>query len=279
MPNPYLGIDIIFHDSYKVGSYFNTHWHENMQFYYFIQGTAIVTCSKNTYTASTGNLIVVNNNELHSVESLSNNLQFYTIRIDSSLLFSNQMDSCQMNFLLPLSQNRIMFKNIIENDFTVLNYIDIIVKEYFTKELGYELAIKSSVYQLIVILLRKYINKYLSKKEIALNNESLERFEIIFKYIDKNYTTHISTSDLAKLIHVSTSHFCRMFKKMTGKTPTSYINRLRIEKAISYLENSNMNITEIALKCGFDSINYFSRLFKKQYGVSPSRYSTINFVD
>ena len=49
---------------------------------------------------------------------------------------------------------------------------------------------------------------------------------------------------------------------MTGKTTTDYINGTRLEKAIYYLEKSELNITEIALSCGFDSVNYFSRYLK-----------------
>lgn len=56
---------------------------------------------------------------------------------------------------------------------------------------------------------------------------------------------------------------------MTGKTTTEYINEVRLKKSIELLKDGNMNITEIAINCGFNDVNYFSRLFKKRYGVSP----------
>ncbi|SJT88036.1 L-rhamnose operon regulatory protein rhaS [Clostridioides difficile] len=64
---------------------------------------------------------------------------------------------------------------------------------------------------------------------------------------------------------------------MTGKTTTDYINGIRLEKAVNYLNKGDLNITEIALRCGFDSINYFSRLFKKHYNVSPTQFKKTNF--
>ncbi|QZY53770.1 AraC family transcriptional regulator [Crassaminicella profunda] len=277
MPDPNLGIDIFLAERFKKGRKFNMHWHENMQLYFFTEGKALVECNKNRYYVTTDSIIVINNNELHSLESLSDNLKFYTIRIDSSFLFSNQVDLCQTKFLSPLSQNQICFQNLIENDKQILDCVTIIIEEYFSKKIGYELAVKSYIYQLIVLLLRKYINKFLTKEELISKVNNLKRFDLIFKYIDINYSKKIATSDLSNILHISTYHFCRIFKQMTGKTTTDYINGIRLEKAVEYLNKGELNITEIASRCGFDSINYFSRLFKKHYNVSPTHFKKTNF--
>ena len=243
-----------------------------MQLYFFTEGKALVECNKKRYYVTTDSIVVINSNELHSLESLSDNLKFYTIRIDSSFLFSNQVDLCQTKFLSPLSQNQISFQNLIENDKQILDCVTMIIQEYFSKKIRYELAVKSLIYQLIVLLLRKYISKFLTRKELILKVNNLKRFNSIFKYIDSNYSKKIATSDLSNIMHISTYHFCRIFKQMTGKTTTDYINGIRMEKAADYLNKGDLTITEIALRCGFDSINYFSRLFKRHYNVSPTKF-------
>ncbi|GMQ64252.1 AraC family transcriptional regulator [Vallitalea maricola] len=276
MPNPNLGIDIFLAETFNKGRKFNAHWHENMQLYFFTEGEAIVECSNNQYNTTTDSIVVINNNELHSLESLSDNLKFYIISIDFSFLFSNQVDLCQAKFLSPLSQNQISFQNLIENDDEILKYVNKTIQEYLSREMGYELAVKSSVYQLIVLLLRNYISRFLTKKELISKVTNLKRFKLIFTYIDDNYQSKIYTEDLAKILNISTYHFCRIFKQMTGKTPTDYVNGIRLDKAVYYLNKSQLNITEIALKCGFDSINYFSRLFKKHYNFSPTKFREKN---
>lgn len=243
-----------------------------MQLYFFTEGKALVECNKKRYYVTTDSIVVINNNELHSLESLSDDLKFYIIRIDSSFVFSNQVDLCQTKFLSPLSQNQISFQNLIENDKQILDCVTITIQEYFSKKIGYELAVKSFVYQLIVLLLRKYISKFLTRKELISKVNNLKRFDLIFKYIDSNYSKKICIEDLSNIVHISTYHFCRIFKEMTGKTTTDYINGIRLEKAVDYLNKGDMNITEIALRCGFDSINYFSRLFKRHYNVSPTKF-------
>lgn len=277
MPDPNLGIDIFLAENFRKGIKFNTHWHENMQLYFFTEGKALVKCSKKRYYVTTDSIVVINSNELHSLESLSDDLKFYTIRIDSSFLFSNQVDLCQTKYLSPLSQNQISFQNLIENDKQILDCVTIIIQEYFSKKIGYELAVKSFIYHLIVLLLRKYISKFLTRKELTLKVNNLKRFDLIFKYINSNYFKKIATQDLSNIVHISPYHFCRIFKQMTGKTPTDYINGIRLEKAVDYLNKGDLNITEIALKCGFDSINYFSRLFKRHYNVSPTKFKETNF--
>nr|WP_252224661.1 MULTISPECIES: helix-turn-helix domain-containing protein [unclassified Clostridium] len=277
MPDPNLGIDIFLAEGFCKGRKFNTHWHENMQLYFFTEGKALVECNKKRYYVAADSIVVINSNELHSLESLSDDLKFYTIRIDSSFLFSNQVDLCQTKFLSPLSQNQIFFQNLIEDDKQILDCVTITIQEYLSKEIGYELAVKSFIYQLIVLLLRKYISKFLTRKELILKVNNLKRFDLVFKYIDSNYSKKITTSDLSDIVHISTYHFCRTFKQMTGKTTTDYINGIRLEKAVNYLNKGDLNITEIALRCGFDSINYFSRLFKKHYNVSPTQFKKTNF--
>lgn len=277
MPDPNLGIDIFLAQNFKKGIKFNEHWHENMQLYFFTEGNALVECNKKHYYVTTDSIIVINSNELHSLESLSDNLNFYTIRIDSSFLFSNQVDLCQTKFLSPMLQNQISFQNLIENDKQILDCVTMTIQEYFSKKIGYELAVKSFTYQLIVLLLRQYVSKFLTRKELISKVNNLKRFDLIFEYIDNNYFKKITTQDLSNIVHISTYHFCRIFKQMTGKTPTDYINGIRLKKAVDYLNKGDLNITEIALRCGFDSVNYFSRLFTKHFDVSPTKFKKINF--
>ncbi len=73
----------------------------------------------------------------------------------------------------------------------------------------------------------------------------------------------ITLKELASRVNLSAHHFCRTFKQITGKTTIDFINGIRLDKAIYYLKETDLNMTEIAMRCGFDSINYFSRLFKR----------------
>jgi len=272
MPNKNFSVDIGLSKTWESGSNFKEHWHEHLQVFYFIDGEGFIECNKKSFNVVQGDVAIINSRELHYFESLSDNLKFYLLRIDLPFLFSDQVDLCQTKYLAPLSENFILFKNLIRNDDEIVNCIKTVLKEFFKKEIGYELAVKANLYSLVVLLLRNYIGESVTKKQLTFKINNFKRFYKVFEFIDNNYNNKICVTNLANIAHVSTYYFCRIFKQMTGKTITEYINEVRLKKSIELLKIGNMNITEIAIICGFNDVNYFSRLFKKKYGVSPTKF-------
>ena len=272
MPDESFNFEIFLKDDIKKGGSFKRHWHEHMQVYYIVDGKAMFECGNHSFEAGVGNVVIVNGNELHYMEGLSNDLRFYVIRIDPAFLFSNQADLLQAKYLAPLDQNRIAFCNLIEKDPQITLCIADMIDEYEKKSMGYELAVKALSYRLIVFLLRGYIQKIVTQKESGEKVRSLKRFETVISLMENHYAETIRLEELAALVNLSTCHFCRTFKQITGRTTTEYLNGVRLRKAAAFLENSDLNITEIAFTCGFESSNYFSRLFRGLYGVSPTEF-------
>lgn len=71
---------------------------------------------------------------------------------------------------------------------------------------------------------------------------------------------------------MESSYFSRLFKQETGKNLMMYIAEKRIEKAIEYMKDENVNLTEIAFLIGYDDYTYFNKVFKKITGKSPRDY-------
>lgn len=265
-------VDIVQRNFFPRGQRIQTHWHEHLQFFYFTAGAAWIECEENRFKVSPGNLVVINSNELHSLESLSDDLQFYVIRVDATFLSSNQMDLLQIKYLSPLMQNRISFKNLIQNDTQIRACVANMIHEFVHQKMAYELAVKASVYQLIVLLLRDHVEKILKPEALVAKAEMLKRFEVLFRFVEENYHQMISLKDMAKQVSMGSSHFCRMFKKLTGKSSVEYLNSVRLGHAAVLLKDSDWNMTEIAFRCGFEGLNYFSRLFRRHYRCSPTEF-------
>lgn len=272
MPNQNFGVDIILSKIFKLGARFEEHWHEHLQIFYFIGGEGFLGCSQKCFTVFKGTIAIINSRELHYLESLNDNFRFYTIRIDLSFLFSDQIDSCQAKYLSPLSENLIIFKNLVTNDSEVLKCVTTIIKEYFKRDIGYELAVKAYIYNLVVLLLRNYIDEFTIEKKCIYRLDNFKRLHEVFEYIDNNYNKKICAKELSNIAHISTYYLCRIFKQITGRTATEYINEIRLKKSMELLKNGTMNITEISINCGFSDVNYYCRLFKKKYGVSPTKF-------
>ena len=61
-------------------------------------------------------------------------------------------------------------------------------------------------------------------------------------------------------------------KTLTGLGVNDYINRLRIEKSVYLLTNTNLNINEISYEVGFTYPRYFSTSFKQIKGMTPTQF-------
>ncbi|MBE6088262.1 MAG: AraC family transcriptional regulator [Clostridium beijerinckii] len=251
------------------GIILSSHWHDQIQFFYCARGNAVIRCNSKEFEVSDNDFVIINSKELHYIESISEGLTLYLIKIDLTFIYSNKADSIQAQFLTPLSQNLILFENVVRNDESLLRCVNRMIHEYFTKEIGFELAIKSQVYDLIVILLRGYIKKIYNESELKSKMLLLQRFKDVIDYIENNFTEKIDLEKLSKIAGFSKGHFCRLFKQITSMSAIDYINNLRINKAFDLLKNSDLNITEIAVSCGFSDSNYFSRIFKNHKKISP----------
>jgi AraC family transcriptional regulator len=82
----------------------------------------------------------------------------------------------------------------------------------------------------------------------------------------------LSLSDLAGDVRLSPFHFARAFKASTGLPPHRYFRQLRIERARSLLETTDLAVAEIAARIGYDDPSYLARLFRKHFGATPAAY-------
>lgn len=148
------------------------------------------------------------------------------------------------------------------------------INEYETMDDNFELMFKSFLLRLLILLSREYKK---SETDIPAHDLVLDRHKenliAAKEYIDKNYMNDIKADDAARIAMMSGSYFRYLFKNLTNKTFTEYVNHLRIKKASDLLlENYTASVYDICFESGFNNINYFNRAFKQQMGVSPTQY-------
>jgi AraC family transcriptional regulator len=88
-------------------------------------------------------------------------------------------------------------------------------------------------------------------------------------HIDANLGGQICIKDLATLLGISTSHFCRAFKCTFGMSARAWIGRRRIEVARSLMLSTRVPLSEIALSCGMSDQSHFTRAFRRIVGETP----------
>ena len=92
------------------------------------------------------------------------------------------------------------------------------------------------------------------------------------RFILENFTRKISLEEIAKISGFSAPYFSTIFKEEMGENLSSYLNRLRVEKAGYMLTGTNFSLNKIARACGFEDQSWFSKIFKVYTGMNPGKY-------
>jgi len=94
----------------------------------------------------------------------------------------------------------------------------------------------------------------------------------ITSYVDANLAKRLSRAELAALVRLSTSHFCRAFKASLGCSPHEYVIQCRIVRAKMLMLETGISLAQIAAECGLADQAHLCRLFRRRVGISPSAW-------
>ena len=109
-----------------------------------------------------------------------------------------------------------------------------------------------------------------------------ERHDISVKkaieYMESNISMPVSTTTLASNIGIKVAQLERAFWNKIGKTPSKVWRKIRLDRAYWLLENTDENITNIALECGYYDSAHFSNAFKSSFSFSPNKMRSDNVL-
>lgn len=106
--------------------------------------------------------------------------------------------------------------------------------------------------------------------QAAPSRESRTAVTALQRFVETNLHRPLTLAEMARHIHVTPNYLCRMFKRETGVTPRHYVQKLRMEKALERLADTDESVYGIAEQLGFESASYFTRVFRAKYGITPS---------
>ena len=104
------------------------------------------------------------------------------------------------------------------------------------------------------------------------------RINTVCRYIMAQFRAPITVQKVADVSGMSTSNFCKFFKKATGKTFSDYVNEIRIQEACMLLRETEHKISTVASDCGFETLSYFNRVFLKKKKCRPMEYRKRSFI-
>lgn len=246
----------------------SNHYHDAYEIYYLVSGERRYFIKDRTYHIITGDLVIINPNELHKTNQagspfherimLNFKKEFLKGWDESNTFLSIFNRGVNVLRLDPLQQSRI-HELLLK-----------IINECENQHEGFMEYSKALLMELLIQIFR-----YLQQTPRIIQDQSSETLEKIFevvRYLNDHYHEHLTLKTIKDRFFISPYHFSRTFKKITGFNFIEYLNSVRTREAQKLLKESKLSITEISAKVGFDNLTHFGRVFKKIAGVSPSYY-------
>jgi len=154
---------------------------------------------------------------------------------------------------------------------------DVTLAAYFQSMLTYFTGTAKPAETLLKLKLKELIVSILlgrNNPELAAYFQSLLKSDAppLSQIMEANFCYNLALEDFAKLSHRSLSTFKRDFRKYFNQSPGKWLLQKRLDYSAVLLKNPAVNVSQVALDCGFEDLSHFSRSFKDKFGSSPATY-------
>ena len=235
-----------------------------------LKGTVTVQVNGTDYELKDGQGLFINRDALHMSSEMTEDAEYVSFNFPEKQLFFFTGSRMEYQYVKPYTGSFAIRAFLITED-------EVIQKLYKLKELIENTENKFREYD-ISILITEIWRKLLEFKEMQVSEQDVkgsirqECIQLMLTYIHRNYSRQIMLKDIAAAGAVSPSECSRRFKDMLRITPYEYLIRYRLARSAEMLADSDLNITEISERAGFNNVTHFIQVFRKYYSVPPKKY-------
>ncbi len=243
------------------------HWHEEHELLLVRTGEFDLVLDGETITLHTGDVAFIPAEALHGGEP--RNCVYECIVFDMRLLLKCN-DHCKQQ-VSDVRHHRIALQSHFPCNHPVIRHTIAPMFDALRAQCaGWELITLGCLFQFLGEAYK--FQAYAQGEPARGEGKRALQLKRVFELIETDYASHLTLDDLASAVHMTPKYFCRFFKEAVHRTPIDYLNYYRVEAACNEIALADKTLTEIALDCGFGTLNYFIRQFKKYKGVTPGQY-------
>lgn len=245
---------------YHEGASLKEHVHQTYyQLHYVVEGEGLFCIGGETISLGANMFSLVPPGTSHGIQSVQVSQNGVMRILEVKFIASGE------EFLSDLE--KISMHCVGTNDLQWLLY------QAFLESVQVDVYAKKSASFLFYSWLYRAIRQYkLSSREQSGKLARKQPVTHVKEYLDAHLGEEVSLDAVAELTGYSKNYLCQIFRESTGMTINTYLNAARINKATELLVNTNMELAEIAEKCGYNSVHYFIKTFKKMIGIPPGSY-------
>ena len=239
-----------------VGKYRNlhniSHWHMEHELIACREGSAQVMLDDTMFNITQQQCIFCHSGCVHYISASPDSLLLVC-------LFNEKMYD-------PITSPFTLENPVFEDRYGILPKLSEIRHELQNQPIFFECRTEAMIGEILVDVFR---GEPLRKAQWQYS-DVITRYKQLLNHIDLEYE-HITYRNAVQFMNMSDAYFSRYFKRQAGMTFSQYLNVVRIEKAVQLLDSDpTMKITDVMLRCGFNTIRSFNRVFREVTGFTPT---------
>ncbi len=256
----------------NVLGYITWHWHPELQFCVVIKGRVEFFVNQESYTLGPGQGIFVNSEQLHMARNAEGEDSTYAcLDFDARMVAGFAGSAVATKYVAPYLGKASYAVCLLDQNVPWQKRVLAQLVEVYENFHGRETD------ELQITILLSGVWRELVQNAFKIRAESETKpikpqVKEMLDYIGENFTQAISLDDVARHVNLSKATCCRDFKAQLGHTLSEHILNMRLQQASRLLLTTDLNITEVALACGFGSSSYFIMKFRKSTGTSPAAW-------
>ncbi|MDP4093559.1 MAG: AraC family transcriptional regulator [Bacillota bacterium] len=262
-----------FHYKDEVVRNFEFKNHDVFEIFFLLSGHVTYLIEGRSYRLSPGDILLINNNELHKpVLTSGEAYERIIVWIKPDFLNKHSIKDCDLSYCFHhalINVQNLIRLNVSDRK-KIQNAVFLLEDACESAEFGNHILRNSYMMEIIVHINRYFLQS--SKSENINHAEFNDKISRLVDYINQNLAENLSLDQLSEKFYLSKYHLLHEFKKYTGYSIHQYILQKRLISAKKLLKEG-MSVNEVCEASGFNDYSNFIRTFKNNYGVSPKRYS------
>lgn len=249
------------------------HWHEEVEVVVVSSGAMNMSLNGMNFTLKKGEGAFINSNVLHSMQIIGDAGCILNTFVFHPSLISGAAESIFLQrYIRPLVEcdtlPGVPFYCHIEWQRQAVHCIQEAYEYYKEEEFGYELIVREKLSHMWYLIVKNMVS--VLKQQNHNVNHNIVRIKAMLDFMHHNYEKPLDLQQIAAVVNISERECLRCFQKNIGITPIQYLLKYRISVAAHLLEDTDIPITEICNRVGFDNTSYFSKIFKRFMHFTPS---------
>lgn len=251
------------------------HWHEELEVVVVTEGSCIVSAGSEKTTLRAGEGFFINSGILHGAwDADATGCRFHSMVFHPRLVGGSLDSVFYQRYMNPLLNHPAMKFIRLSPDIpwqkSAAAEIESAWQACSGEPAGYEFHIRNALSQLIWLLHSHAPECRCQVSERTFRDA--ERIKTMLSFIHEHFDEELNTKEIAGSCMISESECLRCFHSTIGTTPIRYLRQYRIQQAAEQLTGTPDRISDIAARCGFQDMSYFTKTFRELKGCTPTEY-------